>query len=64
MQGRFSRLLLKGSTRGRDEEGQALVEYALVLALITIVTIGALQLLGQSIVTFLNAVASALGAAP
>jgi len=58
-------LLLKGpTTRGRDEEGQAIVEYALVLALITVVAIGALRLLGESIVTFLNAVASALGAAP
>jgi pilus assembly protein Flp/PilA len=56
--------LKRPTTRGRGEEGQALVEYALVLALITIVTIGALQLLGQSIVTFLNAIASALGAAP
>jgi len=31
------------------EEGQGLVEYALILALIAIVVIGALTLLGQSV---------------
>ena len=45
----------------RDEQGQALVEYALILALITVVCIGALQTLGGTIAAFLNTVASALG---
>jgi Flp pilus assembly pilin Flp len=31
------------------EEGQALIEYALVLALIAVLTIGVLQALGQSV---------------
>ena len=33
----------------RDEEGQALVEYALILALIAVFAIGALQALGSSV---------------
>ena len=33
----------------REEEGQALVEYALLLALIAIVSIGILTLLGQNV---------------
>lgn len=35
--------------RLRDEEGQALVEYALILALIAVFAIGALQALGGSV---------------
>jgi Flp pilus assembly pilin Flp len=48
-------------TRGHGEEGQALVEYALILALVTIVAIGALEVMGQSIVSFLQVIASTLG---
>lgn len=33
----------------RDEEGQGLAEYALILVLIAIVVIGALELLGEGI---------------
>jgi pilus assembly protein Flp/PilA len=33
----------------RDEEGQGLAEYGLILALIAVVCIGALELLGQGI---------------
>lgn len=33
----------------RDEEGQAMVEYGLIIALIAIVVIGALVILGPSI---------------
>jgi pilus assembly protein Flp/PilA len=43
------------------EEGQALVEYALILALIAVFAIGALQLLGGNVSTILNSIASALG---
>jgi pilus assembly protein Flp/PilA len=42
--------------RSRDE-GQALVEYALILFLVSIVAIGALSALGGSISDVLNAVA-------
>jgi pilus assembly protein Flp/PilA len=38
----------------RDEEGQGLAEYGLILALIAVVCIGALQLLGGSINTTLG----------
>jgi len=47
----------------RDEEGQALVEYALILALIAVFAIGALQALGTSVSDTLNSIASAIGAA-
>jgi pilus assembly protein Flp/PilA len=42
------------------QEGQALVEYALILALIALVSIGVLQLLGQSLAGFLGRVSSSL----
>src|SRR5581483_6944836 len=41
----------------KAEDGQALVEYALILALVSVVAIGALTLLGGNIVTILNNVA-------
>jgi pilus assembly protein Flp/PilA len=42
------------------EEGQALVEYALILALVSVVAIGILTTLGVNIVTILTSVANAL----
>jgi pilus assembly protein Flp/PilA len=47
----------------RDEEGQALVEYALILALIAVFAIGALQALGGSVRDTLNSIASAVAGA-
>ena len=44
----------------RDEEGQGLVEYGLILALISVVCIAALTLIGTSINTKLGAVNTAL----
>ena len=44
----------------REDEGQTLVEYALILALVSIVAIGALALLGAKIDQVLNAVTTAL----
>jgi Flp pilus assembly pilin Flp len=41
-----------------NEEGQALIEYALVLALIAIVTIGALEALGADMSHLLSRVGS------
>lgn len=41
-----------------NDEGQALIEYALVLALIAIVTIAALKSLGADISLLLNRVSS------
>jgi Flp pilus assembly pilin Flp len=42
------------------EEGQALVEYALILTMISLVCIGALRVLGANIDTFLTYIASQL----
>jgi Flp pilus assembly pilin Flp len=46
-----------------EEQGQALVEYTLILALISIVTVTVLQVLGQDIVDLLGRVSSALESA-
>jgi pilus assembly protein Flp/PilA len=42
------------------EDGQALVEYALILSLIAVFCIGALTLLGQNVNNILNTIAGAL----
>jgi Flp pilus assembly pilin Flp len=42
------------------EEGQALVEYALILSLVSVVAIAALTLVGTNITAILNSVAAAL----
>ena len=42
------------------EEGQALVEYALILSLISVVAIGALTLIGTNVNNILTTVAGAL----
>ena len=46
--------------RLRRDEGQTLVEYALILALVSIVAIGALALLGAKISSVLTTVTDAL----
>jgi pilus assembly protein Flp/PilA len=42
------------------EEGQALVEYALILALVSVISIGVLTTLGQNVAGRLGDVATAL----
>lgn len=42
------------------EEGQALVEYALILALITVVTIAVLEAMGISVAKILGKVSTSL----
>jgi pilus assembly protein Flp/PilA len=44
------------------EEGQALVEYALILALIAVVSIGVLTTLGGNVAARLGDIATAVGA--
>ncbi len=46
--------------QAREEEGQGLAEYGLILALIAIVCIGALTLLGGNIANALNNVAGSI----
>jgi Flp pilus assembly pilin Flp len=45
-----------------SEEGQALVEYALIIGSIALLAIGSLQLLGGNVDAVLNQVASGFGA--
>ena len=54
----FARLEELGS-----EEGKALVEYGLILALVAVVCIVALQLLGQNVAAQITAIATAIGGA-
>jgi pilus assembly protein Flp/PilA len=56
-----TRLARQMTKRIEGEEGQALVEYALILTMIAVVCVGGLTLLGGNIASFLNLVASALG---
>jgi pilus assembly protein Flp/PilA len=49
--------------RFEREEGQALVEYALILGLVSVVAIAVLQIVGQDITAILGAVTSALASA-
>jgi pilus assembly protein Flp/PilA len=46
--------------RMTDEEGQALVEYALILALIAVVTIAVLQAIGVNVSKILDKVSTSL----
>jgi Flp pilus assembly pilin Flp len=41
----------------REEQGQALIEYVLIISLISLVAIGALQLTGTDISGILNTIA-------
>ena len=56
-------LLLHSRTRLAREEGQALVEYALILAMIAVVTIAVLQALGVDVSKILDKVSTSLSSA-
>jgi Flp pilus assembly pilin Flp len=47
-------------TDSQREDGQALVEYALILSLVSLVAVAALTTLGTNVTAALNAMASAL----
>ena len=49
--------------KGARQEGQAMVEYALILGLISLVSITALTVMGQSVQAMLETVADILAAA-
>ena len=52
--------MLQIINRMRREDGQALVEYALILSLIAVVCIAALTLLGGNVNNILNTISNAL----
>jgi pilus assembly protein Flp/PilA len=56
----FQRWLLQ---RVREREGQALVEYALILALVAVAAIFALKLLGSAAANTLNNVSNTINGA-
>jgi pilus assembly protein Flp/PilA len=56
----MSELLLKLKSFWNREEGQGLVEYALILVLVSVVAIGALELIGTNVTSVLNVVANHL----
>jgi Flp pilus assembly pilin Flp len=56
----FFDLVARLIDRVRREEGQALVEYGLILTLVSIVSVGALAILGGKVSTLLSDVAGAL----
>ena len=64
MRNLLNNMMIRGKTfLGRlhsEENGQALVEYALILALVAVVVIAAITLLGQGVHNTLNNVANAV----
>ncbi len=44
----------------KEEEGQALTEYGLILGLIAVVTVGALTMMGTNVNQMLSAIANTL----
>jgi Flp pilus assembly pilin Flp len=54
----WHRSLTAARTRSAQEEGQVLIEYALILALIALLTIGVLTALGQNVSAVLNRVST------
>ena len=61
MVSRISAVVLKLFVLYKDEEGQALAEYALILGFVAIVAVAALTLMGTAITGKLSGVSSALG---
>jgi len=51
---------IKSMIQSRDEEGQGLVEYGLILGLIAVVAIAALNATGASVNTLIQKVANSL----
>jgi Flp pilus assembly pilin Flp len=64
MRFRRSRILNGVGHRLAGEKGQALIEYALILALVAVLTVGVLQALGLSVSSILDHVSTTLSAVP
>ena len=58
---KFNEALMRLFVRYKDEEGQALAEYGLILGLIAVVAIAALTALGLGLSGKLGSLTSALG---
>jgi pilus assembly protein Flp/PilA len=56
-------MLSKFFAKMSDEQGQGLVEYALIIALVSIVVITALTLVGTNVTAIFNSIAGTLGLA-
>jgi pilus assembly protein Flp/PilA len=56
----MTELLIKLKTFWNREEGQGLVEYALILVLVSIVAIGALAAIGTNVTNVLQTIADTL----
>jgi Flp pilus assembly pilin Flp len=56
----LSRLLTAARKRLVMQDGQALIEYALILGLVSLLTIGVLQALGTNVSGLLNKVSSSM----
>jgi pilus assembly protein Flp/PilA len=56
----MTNLLSRLTAASRDEEGQTLIEYGLIVALISIVAIAALGLIGTNVTDVFNSVAGDL----
>ena len=56
----LNRLFVSMTTRD-EEEGQGMVEYGLIIALVAIVVIAALVILGPKIATMFNTASNSLG---
>ena len=59
----MSQLVAFVKSFARNEEGQDLLEYALLVALIALIAIGAVTAAGGAVSNIFNAIAGALGAA-
>ncbi|MEO8457788.1 MAG: Flp family type IVb pilin [Chloroflexota bacterium] len=61
MTARISDAMLRFFALYKDEEGQALAEYAIILGLVMVVAVAALTLLGVAVAGRFGPVTSALG---
>ncbi len=61
---RRSRILTAVGHRLAGERGQALIEYALILGLVAVLTVGVLQALGHSVSSILDRVNTTLSEVP